>query len=82
MPTATRFHTQSNQLNEQRSPSVAATALETLTVEQVLYEIELIDDTNWILGQRQGYSWYNEDGVHLAEAAQIKAIRIPARRYY
>ncbi|MCY4158743.1 MAG: hypothetical protein OXE92_07080 [Bacteroidetes bacterium] len=81
MPTATRFRTRFNRANEKRSPSITATALETLTVEQVLYEIELIDNMSWILGQRQGYSWYNEDGTHIAEASQIKAIRIPARRH-
>ena len=82
MPTAaTRFRNRFNRTNEQHPPSIAANALKTLTVEQVLYEIELVDDTNWILGQRQGHSWYKEDGSHLAEATQIKAIRIPARQY-
>ncbi len=81
MPTAAaRFRNRFDRTNEQPSPSAAASELETLTVEQVLYEIELVHDARWVLGQRQGHSWYTEDGAHLAEASQIKAIRIPARQ--
>ena len=79
MPTAAaRFRNRFDRTNEQ--PSVVAAELETLTVEQVLYEIELVHDARWVLGQRRGHSWYTEDGAHLAEASQIKAIRIPARQ--
>ncbi|MCY3487487.1 MAG: hypothetical protein OXH34_03520 [Bacteroidetes bacterium] len=81
MPNATRLRNQFSRENGHHPPSRTAIALASLTVEQVLYEIELLSDTQWILGQRRGHSWYNEDGGHLAEAAQIKAIRIPARRH-
>ncbi len=81
MPDTTRSRHQFNRENGHPPPSRTAIALASLTVEQVLYEIELINNTQWILGQRRGHSWYNEDGGHLAEAVQIKAIRIPARRH-
>lgn len=79
MPAATRFRTRFSHLKDTQPPSVAATALETLTVEQVLYEIKMIDNPQWVLGQRRGHTWYNKDGEHLAEASEIKTIRIPAR---
>ncbi len=82
MAASTRFRNRYTRTNpERRPPSTAATALETLTIEKVLYEVELTHQAQWILGQRQGHSWYNEDGSHLAEAVHIKAIRIPARKY-
>lgn len=81
MPNTTPMYNRSIRKNGHRPASRPAIALATITVEQVLYEIALLNSTKWILGQRQGHSWYNEDGEHLAEAAQIKAIRIPARRY-
>ncbi|MCY4170263.1 MAG: hypothetical protein OXE59_10355 [Bacteroidetes bacterium] len=80
MPTAYRPHHRFYRSNQQSTPSVEATTLETLTVEKVLYEIQLIGNQDWILGQRKGHSWYSEDDIHLAEASQIMAIRIPARR--
>ncbi|MCY3999372.1 MAG: hypothetical protein OXF84_01000 [Bacteroidetes bacterium] len=81
MPSESRHPDRFNRVNQQRPPSMEATALETLTVEEVLYEIELIHHSKWVLGHRKGHSWYSEDGTPLAEAAQIKAIRIPARQH-
>ncbi len=80
MSNRTQPRNQSRRENSGQPTSRSAIALASLTVEQVLYEVELISNTQWILGQRRGHSWYTEDGGHLAEAAQIKAIRIPARR--
>ena len=80
MTNTSRFPNRSTRESRVPRPSKAANALASLTLEQVLYQIELVDEAQWILGQRQGRSWYTEDGVHLAEAPQIKAIRIPARR--
>ncbi len=81
MPTPDRLHYRLNRGKRQPNLSIEATTLETLTVENVLYEIKLIGDQNWVLGQRKGYSWYTEDDAPLAEAAQVVAIRIPARRH-
>ncbi len=81
MPHSTGLRNRFTRENRPQPPSRTAIALASLTVEKVLYEIELLDDARWILGQRRGHSWYNEDGAHLAEATQIKAIRIPARRH-
>ena len=81
MRTATQSRTRSGRKNDHTPPSRAATALETLTLEHVLYEIELTESADWALAQRRGHSWYDPDGVALAEAPQIRAIRIPARRH-
>jgi len=81
MPSDSHHLDRSNRVTQQRPPSVEASVLETLTVEKVLYEIELIHHSTWILGHRKGHSWYSEDGTHLAEAAQVRAIRIPARQH-
>ncbi len=79
MQAATQSRTRSEPKNGHRPPSRAANALETLTLEHVLYEIELIENAGWALAQRRGHSWYDPDGGALAEAPQIRAIRIPAR---
>lgn len=79
MQTATQSRTRPEPKNGHRPPSRAANALETLTLEHVLYEIELIENAGWALAQRRGHSWYDPDGGALAEAPQIRAIRIPAR---
>ncbi len=54
--------------------------IEELTAENRPYAVELQCSQAFESAYREGHQWFVDDGILVAESAQVVAIQIPARR--